>query len=299
MDRHSDWPPAERGAVRPRPPSRVGTLFPPCIAALKRHTHTQKDSVNVLQRQQSTLLAEELNVSPSNRREFSHCPDRCSCAPVSDSAQPESTGSGSGRRADWRPGEEPSSGRENLWAAYPETTTAASSPSSGIRPVPKAGCRAGGELLLHRCWICRPPAVPSRRNPRWKKCASQFLGFFFIIIILFFFTADQWPVSFHCTGSPIWVCSLQPRRLFPITAEITTAVFTIRPRPACRVIKKKEPGKAFTVLPAVSSINLYRFTIVWPFSANNVFAGVCVLFFFPPDVAANSKMHKVPQRKDA
>lgn len=101
MDRHPDWPPAVRSAVRLQPPSRAGTLFPPYSAALK-NTHTQ-DCVKRLQYQHTSLPRVELEVSPSKCREFTHCPGRCSCVPVSDSARTESTGASSGQGADRRP----------------------------------------------------------------------------------------------------------------------------------------------------------------------------------------------------
>lgn len=62
------------------------------------------------------------------------------------------------------------------------------------------------------------PAEPSHMNPKWKKCVSPV------------FTTSQWPVFFHCLGSPIWVCPLHHGCLFPITAEITTMFTTHRRR---------------------------------------------------------------------
>lgn len=101
-------------------------------------------------------------------------------------------------------------------------------------------------------------ADPSHRNPIWKKCVSPF------------FTISQCPVYFQSLGSPRWLCSLHHGCLFPITAEITTMFMTHR-RHSRQInslhisAKRLREHRYIIILPTVTSINLYRRVIIWPF----------------------------------
>lgn len=187
-----------------------------------------------------------------------HCQGQCSCDLFSNSAQREcGFGPWAGEGSGWRPGV--------LSASCPETQYWSVSTCDTTRPHTAPRCRiwtldrwvaANLQRLSKMIFFTCSTGVGSVFSSWSKPQEPQMEEMCFLV-----FTTSQWPVFFHCSGSPRWLCSLHHGCLFPITAEITTMFMTHRRR--SRQInslhiaaKRLREHRYIIILPTVIPINL-------------------------------------------